>query len=169
MKVSINFLFLFIVFSTLLFADKAPQFNLKNLDGKFVSLDSLLQIGPVVIDFWATWCKYCDDELDLLNELYKEIGDSLFTLVAVSIDNPKAISKIRSIVKARKWKFPILLDSDKKVKKRYKVIGLPTLYVINSEGNIVWTRMGYHPSQRDELRKLLMELILPEEKKGGEK
>jgi len=166
MKEFTKFLFLFLAF-TILNADKVPQFNLKNLDGNLVSLDSLLQIGPVVVDFWATWCKYCDDELDLLNELYKEIGDSLFTVVAISIDNPKAVSKIRSIVKARRWKFPVLFDSDKKVKKRYKVIGLPTLFVINREGEIVWTRMGYHPSQKEELKKLLMDLILSK-KEGDE-
>lgn len=160
MKRGIRFLFLFFLLSPFLYADKAPRFNLKNLEGKFVSLGSLLQIGPVVVDFWATWCKYCDDELDLLNELYREIGDTLFTVAAISIDNPKALSKIRSIVKARKWRFPVLLDSDKKVKKRYKVIGLPTLFVINREGEIVWTRMGYHPSQKEELRELLVGLIL---------
>jgi peroxiredoxin len=163
--IKISFLFFFM---GLLFADKAPHFKLKNLDGKFVDLDSLLQIGPVVVDFWATWCKYCDDELDLLNDIYKEIGDTLFTVVAISIDNPKAVSKIRSIVSSRKWKFPVLLDSDKRVKKKYKVVGLPTLYVLNEEGEIVWTRMGYHPSQREELKKLILKILRSEEKGGKE-
>jgi len=72
----------------LLAGRKAPNFKLKNLDGKYISLDSLLKRGPVILDFWATWCTYCDEELDLLNELQKEF-QNLVTVVAISIDNPR--------------------------------------------------------------------------------
>ncbi len=149
---------------------KAPSFELPSIDGKTYKLDSLIKEGVVVIDFWATWCKYCDDELDLLHKLRKEMGDSSFILVGISIDSHRSISRVKAMAKAHKWDFPILLDSSKRVKQKYRVIGLPTIFVINQKGEIVQTRMGYNPSQEEDLKKIIKNALKTgSEKEPGEK
>jgi len=95
-------------------------------EGESVSLDSLVTTEITVIDFWATWCKYCDDELDLLQKLKKKLGDTTFNLVGITIDSPRSLSRVKAMAKAHKWDFPILLDSSKRVKEKFRVLGLPT-------------------------------------------
>ena len=138
---------------------KAPSFELPSIEGETVSLDSLLKVGPVVIDFWATWCKYCDDELDLLKKLKKEMGDTLFSLVGISVDSHRSISKVKAMAKAHRWDFPILLDTDGRVKEKFRVLALPTIFVVNEKGEIVLTRLGYNPSQERELKKIILQFV----------
>ncbi len=148
---------------------KAWKFTLEDIDGQRISLDSLLQIGPVILDFWATWCTYCDEELDLLNDLQKEFPDRM-TVVAISLDSPRTLSKIRALRDARGWQFPIVLDSRQTLKRKYRVFGLPTIFVISQDGEILLTRQGYNPAQEEDLRALIQQhLPLPSDTSGTSK
>ncbi len=141
----------------------AWRFSLKDIDGNPVILDSLLQKGMVILDFWATWCTYCDEELDLLNDLQQQYPDQL-TVVAISLDSPRTLSKIRSLRDARGWQFPIVLDSHQTLKRKYRVFGLPTVFIIDQNGEILLTRQGYNPSQEEEFRKLIQQHLPPPSK-----
>ena len=148
--------FLLFIFTAGLYADQvAPDFTLKSLGGKSYTLSKLYKNKPVVIDFWATWCRSCGRALKELQELWLSSPDTLFYLISINEDNPSKISRVKSLVKSRGWKFPVLLDSQKKVKLMYKVMALPTLYVVDTTGKVVYFRVGYKPKEKDDVREVL--------------
>lgn len=147
---------LFILLATGLYADQvAPDFTLKSLKGKTYTLSELYKSKPVVIDFWATWCRSCGRALKELQELWLSSSDTLFYLISINEDNPSKMSRVKSMVKSRGWKFPVLLDSQKKVKLLYKVMALPSLYVVDTTGKIIYFRVGYKPHEKEDVKKAL--------------
>jgi len=98
----------------------------------------------IILDFWATWCKNCDEELDKLkNEFY---NDSLFEIVAISLDTKRDIEKIKHIAKSRNWNFIIAIDEGKKLASKYGVIGLPTIIILDKNLKVKKKITGYHPN-----------------------
>lgn len=89
------------------------NFSLKNLKGEKVSLADF-KGKVVVVNFWATWCEPCKQELPFLNRYYLDNKDDVVVL-AVATDNAQTINKVRSTVKRKRWKMPILLDTDGQV------------------------------------------------------
>ncbi len=142
---------------------KAPGFSLKDLDRKEVVLDSLLGSGPIVIDFWATWCKPCIIALDHMRDIYKEYKEKGLTVVAINEDDPRNVAKVKPMVASHRWDFLVLLDPGKEVKRLYHVAAFPTTFVLDHEGNVMNRHVGYVPGSEKELKKEIEKLLLPEE------
>jgi peroxiredoxin len=145
----------------------APDFTLKNLDGEEVTLSEALEGGPVVIDFWATWCKPCIrafPELQQVLDKYENCGLRLF---AVSIDGPKSTSRVGSLIKSKGNTFEVLLDPSQKVARKFHVSSVPRTVLVNTDGEIVYAVTGYRPTNHEALDKAISKL-LPEECPEGE-
>lgn len=142
-------------------AKKAPGFSLRDLNRKEVVLDSLLGKGPIVIDFWATWCKPCLIELDHIRDIYKELKEKGLTVVAINEDDPRNVSKVKPLAASHRWEFQILLDPNKRVKRLYHVVAFPTTFILDAEGNIKNKHIGYTQGSEIELKKEIEELLLP--------
>lgn len=122
---------------------KAPNFTAPNLEGDKVELKTLLEKGPVLISFWAIHCKPCIKELNQLLKLYPEYNQKGFEILAIDVDGPRGMSRVKSKVKGYKWTFPVLLDTNKDVYRKYHVLGIPHTVVIDPEGNIRYTHTTY--------------------------
>jgi peroxiredoxin len=118
---------------------KAPSFTLKDLNGKEVNLEDYR--GKIVfINFWATWCLPCREEMPSMEKLYSKFKDSGFTMLAVNIR--EGTKKVRAFKERFGLNFPILLDSDGRVGSKYGVISIPTTYLIDREGYVIGGALG---------------------------
>lgn len=122
---------------------KAPDFSLKDLNGKTVKLSDYK--GKVVIlNFWATWCPYCIDEMPDLDKLSKEYSKSGETVI-LAIDVQEDAKKVEKFVSDNKFSLPVLLDTDGSVASAYGISGYPTTFIINKDGTVY----GYIPRATD--------------------
>ena len=134
-------------------AQSYTDFTLTDINGDEVTLSKLLEKGPVLISFWATWCEPCKEEMRMINSIYEKYKDRGFTLLAVNEDNQKSIAKVKSFIESKDYKFPVLLDPDKKVYEAYwgnSDLQLPFSVLINRNKEIAAKHSGFLPG--DELK-----------------
>lgn len=139
---------------------KMPDVKVKNLKGSKVSTADFENDGkPIVINFWATWCKPCLLELNTIHELYpdwqKETG---VKVIAVSIDDSRNSSKVAPFVRGRNWKFDVYLDENSDLRRALNVNNPPHTFLLNGKGEIVWEHNGYASGDEKELYKEIKKL-----------
>ena len=115
-------------------APAAPNFTLKGLDDRMVSLSD--HKGKVVLlNIWATWCPPCVAEAPSIDRLYKMMKDENFELLAVSIDEGGK-GAVEEFMKSKNLSFPVLLDPDGYVARLYRTTGVPESFIIRKDGTI---------------------------------
>jgi len=137
-------------------AGNAPDFTLRTTDGKNLRLAE--QRGRVVlVNFWATWCAPCRQEMPLLNQLYQKYEGSGFTLLGVNVDDDSR----NAINLANKLgvSFPVLLDADKTVSKRYELSSMPSTLLIDRDGKVRYVHRGYQAGFEALYEKQIRELL----------
>ncbi len=140
-------------------AMKAPDFTAKDLEGKTVRLAELLAEGPVLLDFWTSWCKPCQIELPELNRIHKTYRDRGFKVIAIAQDDPKTIQKVKPIVKQMGLEVIVLIDPKKEVGNAYKVRNYPTSFLISKDGNIAHFAQGYMRGDEKRLEELVAGMV----------
>ena len=112
----------------------APEFKLNNIRGGTTELSDFK--GKVVlVNFWATWCAACVEEMESMQNLYNDLKKKDVEIVAISIDRWNE-DRIIDYADKKNLNFHILRDPDQKVRKQYYIMGLPTSYLIDGDGKI---------------------------------
>ena len=124
--------------------EPAPDFKLQNLDGQYISLSDL-RGKPVLINFWATWCPPCRDEMPYLQKIYEEWSGK--GLVVLAIDIGESHSKVKEFLKTHNLSLPVLLDTKENVGRKYNITAIPTSFLIDSDGVIREKIIGAFPSK----------------------
>jgi len=136
----------------------APDFALKSSSGENLRL-SEYRGNVVMVNFWATWCGPCRQEMPLLDELYTRYARVGFTLLGVNIDDDS--QKAMNMVGELGVNFPVLFDDRKEVSKLYDVDAMPVTVIIDREGKVRFIHQGYKPGYEeyylDQVRTLLRE------------
>jgi peroxiredoxin len=123
--------------------EPAPKFELTDLDGNTVAVSDYL--GRVcLIDFWATWCGPCQQEMPILQSFYEEFHSKGVEILAVSVDGPDTWEKVPGFVRDKKISFPVFLDQAEAA-AAYGVQTIPALFVLDRKGNIRFVHNGFEP------------------------
>ena len=139
--------------------NKLPKMSLKMLNGKSTDVYSFLEDGPILINFWATWCAPCIKEMKYLDKYNKKYAESGFQIVSINTDTPRSLSKVKSFVKSRKYSFEVLTDPKSEFIRKAGGKVLPYLLLVNTDGTIFRRHMGYSPGDEITLEKEIGELI----------
>ncbi len=138
-----------------------PDVTLQTTDGKNVSLHSYLGKGPVQYEFWALWCEPCKQELTAMSKVYDSLRQRGYTLVAISEDNQKSMSKVRGYASARGWNFPVLLDPNGDALRRMNGLNIPYTLISDKDGNIHSSHVGYIAGDEIAVEKEINALMPP--------
>ncbi len=144
-----------------------PSVVLKDINGKSVDVAKLENDGkPIIIDFFATWCKPCNRALSAIHEVYEEWQEETgVKLVAVSIDVAQNVNKVKPMVNNYGWTYDVLLDTDQKLKRAFGVQMIPYTVIVDGEGNIAYKHSGYTDGAEEELIEVVRELVAKDAKK----
>ena len=124
--------------------EKMTDFTLKDVTGKNTSLDSVLKANKaVLVNFWATWCPPCRAEIPGLIDLQKKYGASGFTVLGIDIG--ESGTKVSNFMQKIGINYPVLLDADQSVAEGYRVVGIPTSYLVASDGKVLGEYHAYTP------------------------
>ena len=138
---------LFISFQILLSQDISPNFSLKKINGRIVKIGEYLENGPVLINFWATWCAPCKKEMVFLEKFENEYKKEGFSVLSISIDSQKSLAQVRSYIRINNYSFDVFLDPNMQVFKKMNGNLMPTNILLDKKGNIIWRHYGYLPGE----------------------
>ena len=137
-----------------------PTPELTTVDRETVALSDYVGQGkPTVIAIWATWCQPCHMELDHMKAFLKKWEDDYgATVLAVSVDKPHMINRIKPLVKRKGWKYDILIDPQGQLQQTLGFRSIPQMYVLDGDGKIVRTFSGYANGREKEVDKVIRRL-----------
>lgn len=134
----------------------APDFSLQSKSGDEVALSDF-KGDVVMVNFWATWCGPCRQEMPKLEALYERYHDLGFTLLGVNVEEDT--SGVAKFLQETSVSFKILLDRNNDVSKLYKVVAMPSTVLIDRNGNLRYVHHGYEPGYEDEYQTQIRSLL----------
>ncbi|MFM8438690.1 MAG: TlpA family protein disulfide reductase, partial [Candidatus Kapaibacterium sp.] len=152
-----------------------PVVKVKTPDGKVVSTSTFRNDGkPIIVNFWATWCSPCKQELNAIATMYEEWQiETGVKLIAISIDDARNSPKVAPFIKGRNWPFEVYIDENSDFKRALNVNEIPHTFILNGKGEIVSQHKSYAPGDElsvfEEIKKIVAEdaskTSQPDEKK----
>lgn len=137
-------------------SDPAPDFTLKSLGGQNLKLSEMTG-NVVLINFWASWCGPCREEMPLLNALHNKYKPLGFTVLGVNVE--EQAENARGFLNDFPVDFPVLLDNKNRVSKLYNVIAMPTTVVVDRDGNMRFLHKGYKSGDEEKYRQMVKKLV----------
>lgn len=138
---------------------------LRDMEGRPVRVDSLLAEGPVVLNFWATWCHPCKAEMPKLEDIMEELGERQVHFAAVSLDTRRNKNKVEEYIEEHDLMLPVYRDPEGSLARRFKVTAIPTTILLDQDSEVAYRTRGYRPGDEVLLEKEILALI--EDRDGG--
>ncbi len=136
-------------------AQTVENFELKDLRNNLQEFDALKREKLTLIDFWASWCKPCKKAIPNLNDIYAKYKEKGVEIIGINCDGPRSISKVVPLSKSLRIQYPVLLDIDAAVKNDLNIMLFPTLIMVDTSGNIVWTHEGFVSGDKEHIKKAI--------------
>ena len=147
-------------------AQQLPDVKVENAQGKIVSVRDLAQGKPMIISYWSIACKPCIQELNAINDALAEWREEAqFEVVAVPVDDARLKASAKAIASSRGWEFICVYDENQDLKRAMNVSLTPQSFVVDGEGNIIFSHSGYTPGSEQLLFDKIVELKKGQKKK----
>lgn len=140
------------------FSQNIATVKIKNLNGKTIAINSQLDCDATIVLLWATWCLPCQKELPAVQEVVERHADKTIHVLAISKDSPRSLAKVKAFVKRHNYPFTYLLDADGAVSADLMVDAIPHSFVVDRQGDIVYSHTGYRKGDELDLEKALLKL-----------
>jgi thiol-disulfide isomerase/thioredoxin len=134
-----------------------PTVNVKGLDGAVFSTDKIINDGkPIILSFWATWCKPCVTEMNAISEVYADWkAETGVKFVAISIDDARSAASVGPFVNGKGWDYEVYLDPNGDFKRAMNVNMVPHTFLLNGDREVVNQHTSYAPGDEDKLFELV--------------
>ena len=133
-------------------AQQLPDVKVENAQGKIVSVRDLAQGKPMIIAYWSIACKPCIQELNAINDALADWrSEAEVEVVAVSVDDSRLKASAMAIASSRGWEFTCVYDENQELKRAMNVSLTPQSFVVDAQGNIIYSHSGYTPGSEQEL------------------
>ena len=141
-------------------AQMPENVTIKALDGSSIQTSAITNDGkPMIISFWATWCKPCNRELNAISEVYEEWQEETgVKLVAISIDDARSAGRVKPHVDGHGWPFEVYLDQNQDFKRAMNVVNVPHTFIVDGKGQIVWQHTSFVDGSEEELFELIKKI-----------
>jgi cytochrome c biogenesis protein CcmG, thiol:disulfide interchange protein DsbE len=138
-----------------------PDVKIKKLNGATVSSKEVIKNadGPIVLSFWATWCKPCIQEMENVQDLYEDWqAETKVKWIAISIDDTRTSSKVNAFVNGRDYPYEFYTDVNSELKQAMNVQNIPHIFILDKNGEVVYQKTSYMPGDEKAIFKKLQEI-----------
>jgi thiol-disulfide isomerase/thioredoxin len=145
-----------------------PKVDVKTLDGKMVNTANFSNNGnPIIVSFFATWCKPCIMELSTISEVYGDWQEETgVKLIAISVDNSRTSGGVLPLVNGKGWEYEVYLDENSDFKRAMGVNVVPHTFILNGKGEIVWQHTSFTEGSELELIEIVRKVKAGEDVSG---
>ena len=137
-----------------------PNLKIKLLNGSTTTIHTMVEDGPLMIDFWAPWCVPCKRVMKYLDQYHQDYEEKGFKVLMINQDTPRSLGKVKSYVVSQAYQFYVGLDPNKTIAKKLNGMVMPTLILVDKGGEVKWRHQGYIAGEEVEINnqiKLLLE------------
>lgn len=146
-------------------AQKLPSIDLRTAEGEPFNTADISNDGkPIILSFWALWCKPCIKELNTIADIYPDWQDETgVKLVAVSVDDSRSSAKVKPFADGNDWDYEVLLDVNGDFKRAMNVNMIPHTFILDGNGNVVWQHTSFSEGGELQLIETVRKIIAGED------